>query len=228
MAKKISYRNVSTIDGISYSRSGQILAPGSSEVSATLSAALEGILSTRTDANTGVITLPTGHGITSADTVGIGWTISGSFSYRYGVDVTAAGSTTIGIDVGTGADLPPASTPVVVFKVIADQSDPNNSIVPVSVAGNVTDWPAFLLGGNRDFLAILNFDDGPTTIVAYIYKQKPRSYITGMNEVSSLNCWNLLTGTGTDGVSADIDLSSIELYNFNTQPVNVDFVVAKG
>jgi hypothetical protein len=57
---------------------------------ATMSAGRAGTLSTRTDDNTGILTVASGHGITDADTVAVFWE-GGS---RHGVDVTATTSTT--------------------------------------------------------------------------------------------------------------------------------------
>jgi len=71
-----------------------------------------GTLSTRTDADTGILTVLTGHGITASDTVSVFW----SGGYRYGVDVTATTATTISIDIGSGADLPAVTTAIVVGK----------------------------------------------------------------------------------------------------------------
>jgi len=79
-------------------------------VTITLPAGKSGTLTTRTDNDTGVITVASGHGITDTDTVGVYWD-GGS---RYGVDVTATSSTTISIDAGSGTNLPTASTAVTV------------------------------------------------------------------------------------------------------------------
>ena len=81
----------------------------------TLPAGLAGTLTTRTDNDTGVVTVASGHGITAADTVDVYW----SGGRRYGVDVTAVGGTTISIDIGSGDNLPSASTAVVICKQVA-------------------------------------------------------------------------------------------------------------
>jgi len=78
----------------------------------TMTAGKTGTLSTRTDDNTGVVTVSSGHGITDSDTVAVFWD-GGS---RYGVDVTATTSTTISIDLGSGTNLPIATTAVVIAK----------------------------------------------------------------------------------------------------------------
>lgn len=84
------------------------------ELEVSLPAGKSGTLTTRTDANTGVVTVSSGHGITDTDTVDVYW----SGGRRYGVDVTATDSTTISIDLGSGDDLPSTSTAVVIVKQV--------------------------------------------------------------------------------------------------------------
>lgn len=85
------------------------------ELEVSLPAGKAGTLTTRTDANTGIVTVSSGHGITTSDTVDVYW----ATGRRYGVDVTAQDSTTISIDIGSGDDLPSTSTAVVIVKQVA-------------------------------------------------------------------------------------------------------------
>jgi hypothetical protein len=80
----------------------------------TLPAGKSGTLTTRTDDNTGIVTVASGHGITGSDTVDVYW----AAGRRYGVDVTATDATTISIDLGAGDNLPTASTAVVICKQV--------------------------------------------------------------------------------------------------------------
>lgn len=84
------------------------------DLEVTLPAGKSGTLTTRTDDNTGVVTVASGHGITDSDTVDVYW----SGGRRYGVDVTATAATTIDIDLGSGDNLPAASTAVVIVKQV--------------------------------------------------------------------------------------------------------------
>ena len=84
------------------------------DVAVTLPAGKSGTLTTRTDDNTGIVTVASGHGITDSDTVDVYW----STGRRYGVDVTATDSTTISIDLGAGDNLPAQSTAVVICKQV--------------------------------------------------------------------------------------------------------------
>lgn len=72
-------------------------------------------LSTRTDSDTGVLTVAAGHGVTTSDLVDFYWT----GGMRRGMTVTATTSTTISIDGGTGDNLPVATTPGVVCIVVS-------------------------------------------------------------------------------------------------------------
>lgn len=83
-----------------------------SRLSIPLVAGKTGTLSTRTDDDTGVLTVGADHGITDTDTVSVFWA-GGS---RQGMDVTATTATTISIDLGAGTVLPAATTAIVVDK----------------------------------------------------------------------------------------------------------------
>lgn len=95
--------------------SRSITRTGDSKIEAeiALPAGTAGTLSTRTDNDTGVVTV-TSHSITTSDTVDVYW----STGRRYGVDVTAQTSTTISIDLGAGDNLPSSSTAVVIVKQV--------------------------------------------------------------------------------------------------------------
>ena len=100
-------------------------------VEITLPAGKSGTLSTRTDDNTGICTVSSGHGITTSDTVDVYW----SGGRRYGVDVTATDATTISIDLGSGDNLPTATTAIVIVKqVVANVfiDGDNSKLVAVS------------------------------------------------------------------------------------------------
>ena len=60
----------------------------------TLPAGKAGTLTTRTDDNTGVATLGTGHGIVQNDVVDVYW----AAGVRYGMDVTAVNGNAVTVD----------------------------------------------------------------------------------------------------------------------------------
>jgi len=84
-----------------------------------LAAAKSGTLSTRTDDNTGILTLGAGHGISAGDVVDVYWT----GGMRYGMDVTADDATTITVDLGAGDVLPAQDSAVIACKVTTINSD---------------------------------------------------------------------------------------------------------
>lgn len=75
----------------------------------SLVAGISGTLTTRTDNDTGIVTVAS-HTVLDTETVDLYWA-TGS---RYNCDVTAVTGTTISIDVGSGDNLPSASTAVVI------------------------------------------------------------------------------------------------------------------
>jgi hypothetical protein len=77
-------------------------------------AAQTGTLTTRTDDNTGVATLSTGHGIVSTDVVDVYW----SGGVRYGMVATVS-TNAVSLEGGAGDNLPAQSTPVTVVKQTA-------------------------------------------------------------------------------------------------------------
>lgn len=85
-------------------------------------AGIAGELTTRTDNDTGVVTVASGHGVVDTDTVDL-YTSAGVL-IRKDMDVTAVTSTTISIDAGTGSNLPTVNDPV----VISEQKTVNTSI----------------------------------------------------------------------------------------------------
>lgn len=107
-----SGRIVSTVSVGGMDISGKVVrsAEGAIAQDVALAAGKEGTLTTRTDDDTGIITLGAEHGVTTDDTVDVYW----SGGLRQGMDVTATDGTTITVDVGAGDVLPAQDTAVVV------------------------------------------------------------------------------------------------------------------
>lgn len=74
----------------------------------TLTAAKTGTLSTRTDDNTGVLTMTAGHGLTDAQVVDVYW----ATGVRYGMTVGTVATNSVPIDGGAGDVLPSATTAI--------------------------------------------------------------------------------------------------------------------
>lgn len=98
-----------TIGGVTKSATISRTADAMVQHEITLTAGDAGTLTTRTDNDTGVITLGA-HTITDADTVDVYW----DGGVRYGMTVTAYDGTTITVDSGAGDNLPTEDDAVVV------------------------------------------------------------------------------------------------------------------
>lgn len=101
-----------TMGGVSFS--GAITRSGETPqaLSVVLPAAKAGSLTTRTDNDTGVVTLSTGHSITTGMVVDVYWVdSSGDDQCRYNMDATVA-TNAVTVDGGAGANLPTATTAV--------------------------------------------------------------------------------------------------------------------
>lgn len=103
-----------TIAGLTITgRTERTAAQQISDESAELPAAKAGSLTTRTDDNTGVATLSTGHGIATSDVVDVYW----DGGRRYGMTATVA-TNAVTVDGGAGDNLPTANTAVTVSKQV--------------------------------------------------------------------------------------------------------------
>jgi hypothetical protein len=96
-------------------QNSQVLGDTPNPLTVDIPAAKAGTLTTRTDDDTGVITLAASHGIGTSDTVDLYSATTGEL-LRKDVDVTSADSTTIGINAGTGSNLPADESPIIVCK----------------------------------------------------------------------------------------------------------------
>src|SRR4051812_43765099 len=88
--------------GLSFNTTRQVSADVAAPFSVALAAAKVGQLTTRTDNNTGVLTMAGGHGILNGDRLDVYWT-GGS---RRGMSVTGVSTNLVTIDLGAGDNLP--------------------------------------------------------------------------------------------------------------------------
>jgi hypothetical protein len=100
--------------GVVLSRDVPHTADGSGFVDPTVPHGYAGTLSTRTDANTGTVTLAGGHAIITGEKVDIYW----AGGVQYDVTVGTVATNSMPFDLGVGANLPIATTAVVVSKRI--------------------------------------------------------------------------------------------------------------
>lgn len=100
----------------------------------TLPVGKAGELTTRTDADTGTITMvDADHGITTGMIVDIHWTVAGVDYVQYGVTVGTVSGTSVPFDAGAGDDLPVLNSDVVVTPhvTVNTQVDGDNAKVVV-------------------------------------------------------------------------------------------------
>jgi hypothetical protein len=143
----VAYARSVSGGGVSIARTVNRTADGSANVSITLPAATAGTLTTRTDNDTGIITVAS-HSFGDTDTVDVYW----SGGRRYGVDITAHTGTTISIDVGSGDNLPIATTAVTIVKQVPINIaiDGDNAVL-VAVSLETSD-PSLSTKGRVQFL----------------------------------------------------------------------------
>lgn len=96
-----------TVEGRTYTRATTVAADGAVLKEKTaLAAAKVGALTTRTDANTGTLTMAASHGITTGQRLDLYWNISGTKGHRRGMTVGTVSVNEVPIDGGAGDDLP--------------------------------------------------------------------------------------------------------------------------
>lgn len=111
MSMRFNSKRIAKVGGESLSENLNIDADAAIVHNVSIPAAEAGSLSTRTDADTGVITADeSGHGITDSDLVDVYWT-GGS---RRGMTVSSVVGALISVDAGNGDDFPTQGTEVAV------------------------------------------------------------------------------------------------------------------
>lgn len=165
----------------------------------TVAAAKTGQLTTRTDANTGVLTMSSGHGITTGARLDVYWT-GGS---RYGMTVGSVSGTTVPIDLGAGDDLPANLTNVTAMVPTE---------LPIVVTGDdaVSVACRCPVGGTVVFA-----DSGNTTIVAYQLTTTVTTAVwvtnQGTNPLAGASLAKVFISHGSSAASSD--LSGAVQYN---------------
>lgn len=97
---------VSTL-GLSFRRTVTVSTDGAVVKNPTLAAAKTGALTTRTDNDTGVLTMDTGHGISTGNRLDVYWTnTDGTQGRRYGMTAGTVATNSVPIDGGAGDNLP--------------------------------------------------------------------------------------------------------------------------
>lgn len=102
-----------SVVGLSFRRSLTVSTDGAVIKNPSLAAAKTGALTTRTDNNTGVLTMDSGHGIGTGNRLDVYWTnTDGTQGRRYGMTVGTVATDEVPIDGGAGDNLPADETAV--------------------------------------------------------------------------------------------------------------------
>lgn len=122
-----------------------------SGVSVTMAAAKIGQLTTRTDANTGTLTMNASHGITTGARLDLYWT-GGS---RRGMTVGTVATNSVPIDLGAGDDLPVVNT-AVTAQVPQEElmTITGNNVVSIGVKGQRVCQVTFADGSEAELHAV--------------------------------------------------------------------------
>jgi hypothetical protein len=100
-------------NGVTYRRSVPVSTDGGLVKNPELAVAKVGALTTRTDDNTGELTMASGHGISTGNRLDVYWTnADGTQGRRYGMTVGTVASLAVPIDGGAGDNLPADETAV--------------------------------------------------------------------------------------------------------------------
>lgn len=111
MSVSITISESASVLGLNFPSRNTVTADGALVKSVTLAAAKIGQLTTRTDSNTGILTMASGHGITTAARLDLYWT-GGS---RRGITVGTVSGDSVPISGGAGYVLPTAATAVFIL-----------------------------------------------------------------------------------------------------------------
>ncbi len=131
-----------TLDGKTYTQQITVESDSMIRREVTLAAAKVGVLTVRTDANTGSLTMDAGHGITTGAKIDIFWVSGNAKKCQRTVTVGTVATNVVPIDGGIGDDLPAASTAVTVMiqnvvEIRFDGDDVKVLAVTAEAAANV-------------------------------------------------------------------------------------------
>lgn len=128
--------------------------------SISLAAAKTGTLSTRSDDNTGTLTMEGGHGITTGSRLDVYWA-TGS---RRGVTVGTVSGTSVPIDLGSGDNLPAQSTAVTAMPSEEALAVTGNNAVAVAVNCPVGGTVVFAASNNSEIYARVQTSSVPSFV----------------------------------------------------------------
>lgn len=198
----LNYSASLTGAGSSIAKSIPRTSDGADAREVTLPVGKAGTLTTRTDNDTGTVTMSSGgHGITTGMKVDVYW----SGGVRYGVTVGSVSGTSVPIDLGAGTNLPSTSTAVVVTpQVTINATVDGDALTALGVCAEYAS-PTSTAKAHVDFQ-----DNGPASVVQLdLTANVPRIYdITGgaTNIFTGNVIYTVLASNGSSAEAATLKL----------------------
>jgi hypothetical protein len=139
-----------TVNGTGYPSVTDDTATGIERVTPSVPAAKTGTLTTRTDANTGTLTMSSGHGFTDGVKVDVFW----ATGKRRNMTVGTVATNSVPIDGGSGDDLPTAATAITAMVPTAvDFTVDGDNVVVLAASAGVPGYVVFVESGPTDISA---------------------------------------------------------------------------
>lgn len=152
-----SRNHTNIIAGLAFNNADSLTADGELAVNPTLAAAKVGALTTRTDANTGELTMAASHGITTGVRLDVYW----SGGSRYGMTVGTVATNQVPIDGGAGDDLPADETAITAMIPVEETFDlVGNDATAIGAAGDAAFTVVFVDGSDAAHLAVAKYAAG--------------------------------------------------------------------
>ena len=117
-------------------------------------AAKTGTLTTRTDDNTGELTMSASHGITTGARLDVYWTVGGVFGCRRGMTVGTVATNAVPIDGGTGDVLPAAASAVVAMVPVEYELKFTGNLLQGLAMNSTVNGSIVIADGSSDLLSL--------------------------------------------------------------------------
>lgn len=175
-----TFQSVASVDGETFTQSVTKTTAGREGVSASIPAAKVGQLTTRTDNDTGTVTMATGHGFATSDKIDLFW----SGGSRRAMTATVTGDSVV-LDGGSGDNLPANLTNITAMKPVEyDFSIDGDALELLAIKSPAQGWIVFV-------------DDAPADVAAATYRFDASG---GQSWVEETGTTNPLAGTITTKV----------------------------
>ena len=158
-----TYQRTFQASGLSFNNTQALSAEVAPPFSVTLPAAKTGTLTTRTDANTGELTMASGHGITTGARLDLYW----SGGSRRGITVGTVATNSVPFDLGDGDDLPVATTAITAM-VPAENTlaVPGDDLVGLAVSCPVGGTVVFAAADDSEIYASVRTTASPSEVIS--------------------------------------------------------------